>query len=106
MRWGPARQVACRPQKNEPCTSTAWSGAPSTLHSSEVICKGPNQSENPSQDGQYMSALAYINKLGGTISPQLNSLAKELWLEYMERSTSLKPKHLARVLNTIADDEP
>ena len=27
-----------------------------------------------------MSALTYINKLGRMISPQLNCLAKELWL--------------------------
>ena len=37
-----------------------------------------------------MSALTYINKLGGTISPQLNSLAKDLWLWCMERSILLK----------------
>ena len=52
-----------------------------------------------------MSALTYINKLGGTISPQLNSLAKELWLWCMERSILLRAQHLAGVLNTIADDE-
>ena len=52
-----------------------------------------------------MSALTYINKLGGTISPQLNTLAKELWLWCMERSILLKAQHLAGVLNTIADDK-
>ena len=52
-----------------------------------------------------MLALTYINKLGGTISPQLNNLAKELWLWCMERSILLKAQHLAGVLNTIADDE-
>ena len=52
-----------------------------------------------------MSALTYINKLGGTIPPQLNSLAKEMWLWCMERSILLKAQHLAGVLNTIADDE-
>ena len=52
-----------------------------------------------------MSALTYINKLGGMISPQLNRLAKELWLWCMERSILLKAQHLAGVLNTIADDE-
>ena len=52
-----------------------------------------------------MSALTYINKLGGTISPQLNSLAKELWLWSMERSILLKAQHLAGVLNTVANDE-
>ena len=50
-------------------------------------------------------ALTFINKLGGTISPQLNSLAKELLLWYMERTILLKAQHLAGVLNTIADDD-
>ena len=52
-----------------------------------------------------VSALTYINKLGGTISPQLSCLAKELWLWCMGRSILLKAQHLAGVLNTIADDE-
>ena len=52
-----------------------------------------------------MSALTYINKLGGTISPQLNNLAKELWLWCMKRGILLKAQHLAGVLNTIADNE-
>ena len=52
-----------------------------------------------------MAAVTYINKLGGTISPQLNSLAKKLWLWCMERSVLLKAQHLAGVLNTIAYDE-
>ena len=52
-----------------------------------------------------MSALTYINKLGGTISPQLNTLAKELWLWCMERSILFKAQHLAGVLNTIGDNE-
>ena len=41
-----------------------------------------------------VSALTYINKLGGTISPQLNYLPKELWLWCMERNTLLKAQHL------------
>ncbi len=53
-----------------------------------------------------MLALMYINKLGETISPQLNNLAKELWLWCMERSILLKAQHLLSVLNTIADEEP
>ena len=52
-----------------------------------------------------MSALTYIKKLGGMISPQLNCLAKEQWLWYMKRNILLKAQHLWRVLNTIADNE-
>ena len=52
-----------------------------------------------------VSALMYISRLGGTISPQLNNLAKELWLWCMERSILLKAQHLAGVLNTITDDK-
>lgn len=37
-----------------------------------------------------MSSLMYINKLGGTISPELNYLAKELWLWCMERNIPLR----------------
>ena len=52
-----------------------------------------------------VSALSYINKLGGTISPQLNRLAKELWLWCMEKNILLKAQHLPGVDNTIADNE-
>ena len=51
-----------------------------------------------------VSALSYINKLGRTISPQLNCLAKELWLWCMEKNILFKA-HLPGVDNTIADDE-
>ena len=49
-----------------------------------------------------MSALTYINKMGGTMSPQLTTLAKGLWLWCMERNIS---EHLPGVMNTIADEE-
>ncbi len=52
-----------------------------------------------------MSALTYINKMGGTISPELTRLAKELWLWCMERNISLSAEHLPGVLSTIADEE-
>ena len=51
------------------------------------------------------SALTYINKMGGTVSPELTRLAKELWLWCMERNISLIAQHLPGVLNTIADAE-
>ena len=52
-----------------------------------------------------VSALTYIDKLGGIISPQLNNLVKELWLWCMERTILLKAQHLAGVHNAIADDK-
>ena len=79
-------------------------GTLGSLGSSEMFCQGQkNLTTHLKMDS--MSALTYINKLGGNISPQLNNLAKELWLWCMERSILLKAQHLAGVLNTIADDE-
>ena len=40
-----------------------------------------------------MSALTYINKKRGTISPELSNLAKQLWLWCMESNISLSAKH-------------
>ena len=51
------------------------------------------------------SAIAYINKLGGTVSHVLNNLTKQLWLWCMERDISLQAQHLPGVMNTIADSE-
>ena len=51
------------------------------------------------------SAVAYINKMGGTASPVLNSLNKEFWLWCMERDISVQAQHLAGRLNNTADAE-
>lgn len=51
------------------------------------------------------SAVAYINKLGGTVSPALNKLNKEFWLWCMERDISVQAQHLAGELNCTADEE-
>ncbi|MCH9717010.1 MAG: hypothetical protein K0U52_08000 [Gammaproteobacteria bacterium] len=51
------------------------------------------------------TALNYINKLGGTVSPQLNRLTKELWLWCLERDILLEASHLAGILNVRADQE-
>ena len=51
------------------------------------------------------TALNYINKLGGTASPQLNHLTKELWLWYLEREITLQATHIVGKLNVITDDE-
>ena len=47
-------------------------------------------------------AVSYINNLGGTVSPQLTELVKQLWLQ---RDITLEAEHLPGALNTIADEE-
>ena len=51
------------------------------------------------------SALSYINKMGGTVSPDLNRCTKSLWTWCLERNISLRASHLAGSLNTRADEE-
>jgi hypothetical protein len=51
------------------------------------------------------SAVAYINKMGGTVSPALNGINKEFWLWCMERDISVQAQHLAGRLNVTADEE-
>ena len=35
-----------------------------------------------------ISAVSYVNKLGGTVSPRLNSIVRDLWLWCMNRDVS------------------
>lgn len=51
------------------------------------------------------TALTYINKFGGTVSPELNRLTKVLWTWCMERQITVQASHLAGTLNVIADEE-
>ena len=51
------------------------------------------------------TSVAYINRLGGTVSAELNRLAKNLWLWCLERDIRLEAKHLPGVQNVIADEE-
>ena len=51
------------------------------------------------------TAISYINKLGGTVSPQLNQLTSDLWLWCMDRNITLKAVHLAGKLNVTTDEE-
>lgn len=76
-------------------------GAPSSSYCYKMLCQ--KLTIHLKMDS--MSALTYINEHGGTISPHLNRLAKELWLWCMERNILLTAQHLPEVLNTIADDE-
>ena len=49
------------------------------------------------------TAVAYVNKVGGTVSPKMKTIVKELWLWCMNRDITLVTEHLLGVLNTIAD---
>ena len=51
------------------------------------------------------TAVAYINNLGGTVSPALTSLAKSLWLWALERDILITAQHIPGVSNTVVDFE-
>ena len=40
------------------------------------------------------TAVAYVNNLGGTVSPKLNTIVRELWLWCMNRDITLVAEHL------------
>ena len=46
-----------------------------------------------------------MNKLGGTVSPRLNSIVRDLWLWCTNKDKTLTAEHLPGVLNTVADEE-
>ena len=49
--------------------------------------------------------MAYINNLEGTVSPDLVSLAKDLWMWCLERNVHIIAQHLPGVDNQVADAE-
>ena len=51
------------------------------------------------------SALTFINKMGGTVSPELNRITKELWSWCLAKNITLKASHLPGSLNEKADEE-
>ena len=54
------------------------------------------------------TGVAYVNKLGGTVSLRLNTIVRNLWLWCMNRDITLATKlkwWLPGVLNTIADQK-
>ena len=51
------------------------------------------------------SALTYINKMGGTVSSDLNRLTKELWSWCLTKNVTLRASHLPGILNEKADEE-
>ena len=52
-----------------------------------------------------ISAVSYVNKLGGTVSLRLSGIVKDLWLWCMNRDITLTAEHLPGVMNTVADEE-
>jgi len=51
------------------------------------------------------TAVAYVNNLGGTVSPQLTRLAKELWMWALARDIILAAEHIPGITNCVADAE-
>ena len=51
------------------------------------------------------TAVAYINNMGGTVSPELVALARSLWMWCLERNIHTTAQYLPGVQNTIADAE-
>ena len=51
------------------------------------------------------STLTYINKMGGTVSPNLNRLTKDLWTWCLARNITLRAYHLPGALNQKADEK-
>ena len=52
-----------------------------------------------------MTAVAYINRKGRTVSPTLSNLAKTLWLWCIEKNISLEAQHQPGVMNSTANRE-
>lgn len=51
------------------------------------------------------TAVAYINNLGGTVSPLATEIAKDLWMWCLERNITVKAQYLPGVENVRADRE-
>ena len=50
-----------------------------------------------------VSVVSYINKLRGTHSLVLNSLAHDLWTWCLNRQVSLTAQHISGVTSTLVD---
>ena len=51
------------------------------------------------------TAVAYINNLGGTVSPQLTGIARSLWMWALQRDIMLTAQHIPGTSNCVADVE-
>ena len=50
-------------------------------------------------------AVAYINNQGGTVSKELVSLTRDLWMWCLERNIHIQAQHLPGIMNDVADRE-
>ena len=80
-------------------------GSPGSLSCSKMLCQRQEEHHSPTKNGQYHSSGIREQVGGGTVSPRLNSIVRELWLWCMNRDITLVAEHLPGVLNTIADEE-
>ncbi len=53
----------------------------------------------------HTTAIAYLNKFGGTVYPYLNQLMKQIWIWCLDRNMNLLATHFAGTLNVMADEE-
>ena len=51
------------------------------------------------------TAVVYINQGGGTVSKELVSLTRDLWMWYLKRNIHIQAQYLPGVMNCIADSE-
>ena len=51
------------------------------------------------------TAVAYLNHLGGTVSPKVTEITKDLWMWCLQRSITLRTQHLPGKENITADEE-
>ena len=79
-------------------------GAASSHLGSTDLCKREIRHFHPPTNRQLNSSRLYQQE-GGTVSPKLSQLTKDLWLWCMERNILLHAQHLPGILNTIADEE-
>ena len=91
--------VAPGPQRRDSGIPTAWKHWQPSFHSVKCFVRD-RKSITMLLRIDNTTAVAYVNKLVGTVSPKLNTIVRELWLWCMS------PEHLPGVLNTIADQEP
>ena len=47
------------------------------------------------------TAVTYVNKLGGTVSPKLNTIVRELWLWYMNWDITLNERYVRNHPTTL-----
>ena len=90
-----------------------WSASEGELHINVLECMAvlfgfqcffrTTYDSNISVRSDNSTVVAYINKQGGTISPQVCDVALELWEYCIQRRLVVKASHLSGTLNTRAD---